>query len=78
MNSTIDQTIYKDGIKVFKELVEINPDDKDWNYYLGICYYKLQRFTEAEKYLDIASEDMSYKLKILYLKEINDTRSVKL
>lgn len=77
-NSNFDPKIYKEGIKAFKELIDINPNDKDWNYYLGMCLYKMNRFEEAEKYLSIASEDMLYKLKILYLKELHDTRSVKL
>jgi tetratricopeptide (TPR) repeat protein len=73
-----DPKIYKEGIRVFKELVEINPDDKDWNYYLGMCYYNLDMFEEADKYLAIASEDIMYKIKIMYLKNLHDKQCVRL
>jgi tetratricopeptide (TPR) repeat protein len=76
--SYCEPKIYQEGVEVFKELVKINPNDKDWNFYLGMCYYNLDKFEEAEKYLLIASEDIIYKIKIVYLKELHDTRSVKL
>jgi class 3 adenylate cyclase/tetratricopeptide (TPR) repeat protein len=57
---------YELAIENFRKGVEISPHRKKFFYYIGRCYRKLNRFTEAKENLIIAYNDFPYNPLYIY------------
>ena len=66
-----DRFHYFKAIEFYLKAIDINPKDKDTNYYLGICNYLLNQLDEAAKYFEaVLKIDKNYRDAENNLKEI--------
>lgn len=58
---------YAKALLYFQHILDENSGNCELNYYVGMCYYKLNRVKLSARYFEIAKEDSKCNVKILIL-----------
>ena len=79
---------YSLALQVFSKLLKNDPENSNFAFYVGICYYHLEKYDISKKYLEDAVKNTSedYKDSVFeknapneakfFLEEINETKTV--
>ena len=50
---------YSQALHVFSKLLKNDPENSNLSFYVGICYYKLEKYNISKKYLKDAVKNIS-------------------
>lgn len=50
---------YSQALHVFSKLLKNDPENSNLSFYVGICYYKLEKYNISKKYLEDAVRNIS-------------------
>jgi hypothetical protein len=62
---------YSQAVHLFEYLLDTTTDSIELNYYVGMCYYKLNKPKLAKWHFSIASNDNCCRLKIMLLTRLD-------
>jgi len=64
---------FNSSLLLFKSLLDSKPEDAEINYYVGMCYYNLDKPKLAKLHFSIAVNDNICRLKIILLTRDSNT-----
>ncbi|MCK4700446.1 MAG: hypothetical protein KAT38_08925 [Bacteroidales bacterium] len=50
---------YSQALHVFSKLLNNDPENSNLSFYVGMCYYKLEKYNISKKYLEDAAKNVS-------------------
>lgn len=50
---------YSQALHVFSKLLKNDPENSNFSFYVGMCYYKLEKYNISKKYLEDAVKNIS-------------------
>lgn len=67
---------YSQALHVFSKLLKNDPENSNLSFYVGICYYNLEKYNISKKYLEDAVKNISkdYKDSVFEKKAPTDTQ----
>ncbi len=66
---------YYESLLLFQNLLDVNPENVELNYYTGMCYYHLNKPNLAKWHFSIAANDNCCRLKIIILAKDNENEN---
>ena len=69
---------YNKALLNFQHVLDTNPENVELNYYVGMCYYYLNKPKLAKWHFSIAADDNNCRLKIMLLARDNDIENIPL
>ncbi|KOC40374.1 hypothetical protein ADU85_11150, partial [Clostridium botulinum] len=75
----IKDSQYKEAIEKLEQIIDEEKNFLEPYIIIGLCYYMLEKYNTSKKYIEVALKiDKENEKCLLYLREINDKRNIKI